>query len=165
MFKSSANQSQLLGRSGNHSTRPSARGENLLNWDLGIEESMTPQQKLDAAIAAYKRQTEIRKRMKERIGRNGFSKEEYDDFGRKLAEMTIEISKLRKEAGKTKKGDADLGAYIILLTKRRLLKSEWERLVDEARTLRDEDPTIIHEHDLPHRRDWWGGNGKWTDNC
>lgn len=159
MFKSSANQSQLLGRSGNHSTRPSARGENLLNWELGIEESMTPQQKLDAAVAAYKRQTDIRKKMKERVGRNGFSKEEYDDFGRKLAEMALEISKLRKEAGVQK--HADLGQYIILLMRRKMTKTEWTLLVQDAADLQKNDPDIIHEYDHPKRRNWWEGRGKW----
>ncbi|MDH2051205.1 hypothetical protein [Achromobacter marplatensis] len=159
MFKSSANQSQLLGRSGNHSTRPSARGANLLNWDLGIQESMTPQQKLEAAVAAYKRQTEVRIRMKATLGRGGISKEEYDDFGRKLAEMTIEISKLRKEA-KAQKGD-DIGLYIILLMRRKMTKTEWTLLVKEAADLRETDPEIIHEYDLPHRRSWWQGRGKW----
>ena len=159
MFKSSANQSQLLGRSGNHSTRPSARGVSLLGWDLGIQEGMTPQQKLEAAKAAYKRQTEARIRMKADLGKNGVSKEEYDDFGRKLAEMTIEISRLRKEVGVQK--HVDLGQYIILLMRRKMTKTEWTLLVQEAADLQKTDPEIIHEYDLPKRRSWWQGRGKW----
>ncbi len=135
----------------------------MLNWDLGIEESMTPDQKLEAAISAYKRQMDIRKRLKETVGRSGFTKEEYEDFGRKLAEMCIEISRLKKEANKKRPGD--LGSYLILLMKRRMTKTEWQLLLQEAQLLRDRDPNIIHEYDLPHRRNWWEGHGRWTDNC
>lgn len=118
MNKNTANAQQFIGRVGNASTKPSARGVNLLGW--GEAERLTPDQQRGALLAAV---------LNMQAKLEGASKAERKEIGQKICAMNLEIAALKP---KPRFDGTALQQHILDIVKEKTPRLTWQRYVKEA---------------------------------
>lgn len=118
MNKHTATAQQFIGRVGNSSTKPSARGVNLLGWEE--EEHLTDQQKREALLTAV---LGLQARLSEAKGA------ERKEMGKQISDMNLQIAALK---GGNRYNGKTLQSFILDVVKERVPRLEWQRYVKEA---------------------------------
>lgn len=120
MNKNTANSMQFIHRTGNASTKPSARGVNLLGWGEA-EGELSAQEQIDC----------LRRKVTGLQGSlAGATKAKRTEIGRQIADLNLEIHALK--GGESYKS-RDLANYICDVIKESVPRLTWERYVKEAR--------------------------------
>ncbi len=121
MNKNTANSMQFIGRVGNASTKPSARGVNLLGWGEP-EGPLSDQEQIDNLR---------RKVAKLQASLDGCkTKAERAAVGKEICVLNLQINELK---GGSKAGGRDFANYLCDVIKESVPKLTWERYVAEAR--------------------------------
>lgn len=110
-------------RNGNFSTHGSRRGVNLLGWDDGTEEDMTPDQER-AALIAHNR------RLQDMLKHSELTAVDRKTIGRDLAASSLRLAELRPQTNKGR--EVLMERYILDVLRERLPHSTWKSAVDEA---------------------------------
>lgn len=121
MNKNTANAQQFIGRVGNASTKPSARGVNLLGW--GEAEVLTDEQRIECLRARWKQ-------LDASLKAPGVTKAQKKVIGADLFEVCTALAEFKKLRPKKVDG---LGDYILKVVRESVPRLEWERYVKEAR--------------------------------
>lgn len=120
MNKHTANSMQFINRVGNSSTKPSARGVNLLGWGEA-EGELSAQEQIDC----------LRRKVAALQGSlNAASKKQRAEIGRDIAALNLRIHALKGD--QAHKG-RDLSNYLCDVIKESVPRLTWERYVKEAR--------------------------------
>ena len=120
MNKHTANSMQFIHRVGNSSTKPSARGVNLLGWGEA-EGELSAQEQIDC----------LRRKVAALQGSlDAASKKQRSEIGREIADLNLQIHALK--GGQSHKG-RDLANYLCDVIKESVPRLTWERYVKEAR--------------------------------
>lgn len=122
MNKATVNNAHWQARAGSFSTHASRTGVNLLGWDAGTTEHMTPEQERDALKArllqiraVFESGEPIGKALRKRLGREQFDLQE---------QMRRIRPKLRTPG---------IEHYVLDILRERLDKREWNALFEEAK--------------------------------
>lgn len=123
MQKATNDSLHFRARTGNFSTHGSRRGVNLLGWDDGKQEGMTPEQER-AALIAHNR------RLQDMLKHGELTAADRKSIGRDLAASSLRLSELRSQ---TRKGrEVLLERYILDVLKESIPHATWKLAVDEA---------------------------------
>jgi hypothetical protein len=123
MQKATNDSLHFRARAGNFSTHGSRRGVNMLGWDEGTKEDMTPDQER-AALIAHNR------RLQDMLKHGELTAADRKTIGRDLAVSSLRLSELRPQ---TKKGrEVLMERYILDVLKEVLPHETWKEAVDEA---------------------------------
>lgn len=121
MNKHTANSMQFIGRVGNASTKPSARGVNLLGWGAP-EGPLSDQEQIDNLR---------RKVAKLQSSLDGCkTKAERAAVGKEICALNLHINQLK---GGAKPCGRDFANYLCDVVKESVPRLTWERYVEEAR--------------------------------
>lgn len=121
MNKHTANSMQFLGRVGNSSTKPSARGINLLGWETE-EEPLSPEQQRDVLLRKIHGLTAQRK--------DSTNPAERKAIGTQILLLNLEVARLK---GGPKACGPELDARLLDVIKEQTPRLTWNRWVEEAR--------------------------------
>lgn len=115
MSKATILNSHWQARTGSFSTHASRKGVNLLGWDAGTVEEMTPEQERDALVAKLKKLQSL-------------PPHERKLHGQELAQLAQRIHELRP-----KMRCKGIENHVMDVLRERLSKVEWDRLMSEAK--------------------------------
>ena len=123
MQKATNDSLHFRARAGNFSTHGSRRGVNMLGWDEGTKEDMTPDQER-AALIAHNRS------LQDMLKHRALTAADRKTIGRDLAASSLRLAELRPQ---TKKGrEVLMERYILDVLKEVLPHEAWKSAVDEA---------------------------------
>ncbi|OXS89595.1 hypothetical protein PAP18089_01611 [Pandoraea apista] len=108
-------------RTGSYSTHGSRTGANLLGWDTGTTEQMTPEQERDALVAVVKR---VHEKLRDRT----ISKQERRTLGQQQFELNKRINAIRP-AMKCK----GIEPFLLDVFREKLSRAEWDAAMKEAK--------------------------------
>lgn len=120
MNKHTANSMQFIGRVGNASTKPSARGVNLLGW--GEREAPLND--------AQKRDVLVTKVLGLQAQLDGKTKAERAAIGKEIAALNLQIREIK---GGSKRDGREFANFICDVVKENVPRLTWERWLNEAR--------------------------------
>ena len=123
MQKATNDSLHFRARAGNFSTHGSSRGANLLGWDEGAKEDMTPDQERAALIAHNRRQQDMLKHCQ-------LTSADRKTIGRDLAASSLRLAELRPQTNKGR--EVLIERYILDVLKERIPHTLWKSAVDEA---------------------------------
>lgn len=118
MNKNTANAQQFIGRVGNASTKPSARGVNLLGWER--EEKLSPAQQRQALVAAV---LGMQAQLKTA------TKAEKKALGQRICELNLQIKEMKPAV---RFEGRDVQSFIIDVVKENTPRLTWQRYMKEA---------------------------------
>lgn len=142
MSKIAQKRQQFLSRTGAYSTVPSAGGGNLLEYGIGQNEEISPDQRREILIASLRYLQGLH--AKEKKGSL-----EYKRLGQEILKVGNQLSEVKKEAA-VYKDYQDVSDFLVRMFRERVTKAEWKILVAEANRRCDEQECVKAVHGIAH---------------
>jgi hypothetical protein len=125
MPKSTQASQQFFSRTGNASTKASATGVNLLGWDAGVREFLTPLQEREVLLSALKSKEAMRAAANK-------DSPEYDALGKEITALCLKL-RWHKQVHALQRRHQEVGHFLIQQFKERVTPHEWSLILAEAR--------------------------------
>lgn len=123
MYKATQKASEIITKTGSHSTRASPTGKNLLGWDEKVQEHMSLAQERESLIAALESKERVYKTLPN------------PSIDRKQARFELDriIDRLAVIRKMLRITHDDVGEFVIQIFRERVTPAEWKIIIAEAR--------------------------------